>query len=68
MGYGAIYEFVMFPDRVVSEVEVSWDSVKCVRSSERSERAMPGVVRYVVCQAPAPIGYYHEPGQSGRYR
>ena len=49
MGYGAIYQFVMFPDRVVSEVEVSWDSIKCVRSSERSERApsMPGVVRYV---------------------
>ena len=36
MGYGAIYQFVMFPDRVVSEVEVSWDSIKCVRSSERS--------------------------------
>ena len=53
MGYGAIYQFS--------------DSIKCVRSSERSERAMPGVVRYVVCQAPAPIGYYHEPGQSGRY-
>jgi len=48
MGYGAIYQFVMmFPDRVVSEVEVSWDSIKCVRSSERSERAIPGVVRYV---------------------
>ena len=53
MGYGAIYQFVMFPDRVVSEVKVSWDSIKCVRSSvrssERSERAcaMPGVVRNV---------------------
>jgi hypothetical protein len=53
MGYGAIYEFVMFPDRVVSEVEVSWDSVKCVRSSERSERAMPSVVRYVCVRHPA---------------
>ena len=51
MGYGAIYQFVMFPDRVVSEVEVSWDSIKCVRSSERSERASAlyagCVVRYV---------------------
>lgn len=53
MGYGAIYEFVMFSDRVVSEVEVSWDSVKCVRSSERSERAMPSVVRYVCVRHPA---------------
>ena len=53
MGYGAIYQFVMmFPDRVVSEVEVSWDSIKCVRSSERSERAMPGVVRDVCVRHP----------------
>ena len=53
MGYGAIYQFVMmFPDLVVSEVEVNWDSIKCVRSSERSERAMPGVVGYVCVRHP----------------
>ena len=53
MGYGAIYQFVMmFPDRVVSKVEDSLDSIKCVRASERSERDMPGVVRYVCVRHP----------------
>ena len=54
MGYGAIYRFVMmFPGRVVSKVEVSWDSIKCVRSSERAASALlPGVVRYVCVRHP----------------
>jgi len=41
VGYGAIYQFVMmFPDRVVSKVEDSCDSIKCVRASDRTASAL----------------------------